>query len=124
MENGLFQGFDWIVVLVVVNQRLTGFIVSLMLKYADAVLKGFAIAIAALVSTILSVVLFGTKVDASFIIVASKVLLAVKLYSYKHPNKKGSPNENKVDPSYDKVRKEELDEEELGKKQVEMTTKL
>jgi UDP-galactose transporter len=83
-EHGLFQGFDWIVILVIVAQGMTGFVVSLMLKYADAVLKGFAVAVAAMVSTIASVVIFGTHVDASFMVGASMVALAIKLYSYKH----------------------------------------
>ena len=91
-ENGLFQGFDWLVIIVIVAQGMTGFVVSLMLKYADAVLKGFAIAIAALVSTIGSIVLFGTKVDASFILGASMVMLAAKLYSSKNEIKTLSTN--------------------------------
>jgi len=82
-ENGLFQGFDWIVILVVVAQGMTGFVVSLILKYADAVLKGFAISLAAVLSTFASVVFFGTKINATFLLGASMVLCAVKLYSYK-----------------------------------------
>jgi UDP-sugar transporter A1/2/3 len=35
MEYGLFHGFDAWVVFVVVNQGMTGFVVSMMIKYAD-----------------------------------------------------------------------------------------
>lgn len=87
-EHGLFQGFDWIVILIIIAQGMTGFVVSLILKYADAVLKGFAVAVAALVSTIASVVIFGTSIDASFMVGASMVALAIKLYSYKHDRMK------------------------------------
>ncbi len=82
-ENGLFQGFDWIVILVVVAQGMTGFFVSLILKYADAVLKGFATSIAVVLSTFASMVFFGTKINATFLLGGSMVLCAVKLYSYK-----------------------------------------
>lgn len=82
-QHGLFQGFDAIVIVVIVSQGLTGFVVSLMLKYADAVLKGFAVAVAAVLSTFASVVLFGTKINIWFAVGASMVVLAIRLYSYK-----------------------------------------
>mmetsp|Transcript_27046 Transcript_27046/g.31474 ORF Transcript_27046/g.31474 Transcript_27046/m.31474 type:complete len:755 (+) Transcript_27046:165-2429(+) len=82
----LFRGFDILICTVVVMQGATGFVVSLMLKYADAVLKGFAVSVAAILSTVASVVLFGTRIDASFLLGASMVMAAVKLYSYKGRN--------------------------------------
>ncbi len=81
-QHGLFQGFDKIVIAVIVAQGMTGFVVSLMLKYADAVLKGFAISVAAILSTVASVVFFGTRIDAWFPVGACLVMIAVKLYSY------------------------------------------
>ncbi len=81
-NNGLFQGFDIIVVLVVVMQGMTGFIVGLMIHFADAVLKGFAISVAAVVATLISIVLFNTKVNATFFAGTFMVGAAVNMYTY------------------------------------------
>jgi UDP-sugar transporter A1/2/3 len=84
-SHGLFHGFDKIVVLVVIMQALTGFVVSMMLKYADALLKGFAISGAVIVATVASFFLFDTKVNPMFFAGASMVVIAVKMYSYYAP---------------------------------------
>lgn len=81
-QYGVFHGFDVLVVLVVIMQGVTGFVVSMMIKYADNVLKGFAIAIAAVLATLVSVPLFGASISSSFVIGASIVACAVKMYSY------------------------------------------
>lgn len=80
--HGLFHGFDGIVILVVVAQAMTGFVVSMMLKYADALLKGFAISVAVIVASVASIFLFDTKVNGIFFVGASMVGIAVKMYSY------------------------------------------
>mmetsp|Transcript_16815 Transcript_16815/g.35382 ORF Transcript_16815/g.35382 Transcript_16815/m.35382 type:complete len:390 (+) Transcript_16815:124-1293(+) len=81
-QYGVFHGFDILVVLVVIMQGVTGFVVSMMIKYADNVLKGFAIAIAAVLATLVSVPLFGASISGSFVVGASIVACAVKMYSY------------------------------------------
>jgi len=78
---GLFQGFDGIVVVIIIAQALTGFIVSMMIKYADAVLKGFAISIAALVASVASIFLFHTEVNAMLFVGGSFIAISVKMYS-------------------------------------------
>jgi UDP-sugar transporter A1/2/3 len=83
-SHGLFHGFDEIVVLIVVTQTMTGFAVSMMLKYANALLKGFAISVAAIVASVASVFLFDAKVDGLFFVGASMVGIAVKMYSGKY----------------------------------------
>lgn len=84
---GLFHGFDIIVVLVVIAQAMTGFVVSMMLKYADAVLKGFAISVAVIVASVASLFLFHTKLHAMFFVGASLVAISVKMYSYYGPDR-------------------------------------
>lgn len=79
-DYGLFYGFDATVVLVVVMQGMTGFMVSMMIKYADNVLKGFAIAMAAVLATLISVPLFGAQITPSFVGGAFVVVIAVKMY--------------------------------------------
>mmetsp|Transcript_5300 Transcript_5300/g.9730 ORF Transcript_5300/g.9730 Transcript_5300/m.9730 type:complete len:362 (-) Transcript_5300:298-1383(-) len=81
-QYGLFHGFDVFVVIVVVSQGMTGFIVSMMIKYADTVLKGFAISVAAVLATLLSVPLFGAEISSNFVAGAAMVGAAVKMYSH------------------------------------------
>ena len=78
-RSGVFCGFHWVMLMVIIGQGMSGFVASLMLHYADAVLKGFAIAIAAVVSTFASIVLFHTKVNESFLLGATLVGIAVKM---------------------------------------------
>ena len=81
-SHGLFHGFDGVVVLVVVAQGITGFVASMVLYYAGAILKGFAMSVAAVLATVASIFLFGTKVNATFFFGAFIVGVAVRMYSY------------------------------------------
>ncbi|KAL7535539.1 hypothetical protein ACHAWF_005192 [Thalassiosira exigua] len=112
MEYGLFHGFDIFVVLVVIAQGMTGFLVSMIIKYADAVLKGFAIAVAAVFGTLLAVPLFGDKIGLPFVAGAAMVGAAVKMYS-KFEVKQGGKtvDVSKVDRTSSTIDK---GEEELG----------
>ena len=86
---GVFHGFNsWVVTVGVIMQGITGFVVSMMIKYADTVLKGFAIAIAAPVATLVSVPVFGSKISTSFIVGGLMVAMATKMYSHFAPKKK------------------------------------
>lgn len=87
-KNGIFYGFNSIVLAAVVAQALVGLVVSLMLLYANAVLKGFAIAIAAIISSVLSMILFRTHLQSNFYLGAMMVLSSVRLYSYFEKNEK------------------------------------
>ena len=77
-------------------QGMTGFVVSMMFKYADAVLKGFATSIAIVVATITSFFLFPnettTLFNSMFIIGSTMVIIAVKMYSYYDNNDKSLPS--------------------------------
>jgi len=93
-SHGLFHGFDGIVMLVVVAQAMSGFVVSMMLKYADALLKGFAVSVAVIVASVASIFLFDTKIDGMFFVGASMVGIAVKMYYYYGAGKESLKTEN------------------------------
>jgi UDP-sugar transporter A1/2/3 len=80
-QNGLFQGFTWIVLTIIVFQAITGLLVGFVMKYADSVLKGFATSVAVVLATILSIVFFNDSVNRIFIVGASLVILAVRTYT-------------------------------------------
>ena len=57
-----------------------GLTVAAVLKYADAVLKGYATAISVLLTGVLSMVLFGTELSVEYALGMTNVLAAVFLY--------------------------------------------
>lgn len=50
IENGLFQGFDRVVYVVLVIQALTGLALALVVKYSDNLYKGFGNSIAIVIA--------------------------------------------------------------------------
>jgi UDP-galactose transporter len=85
-QNGLFQGFTWIVLTIIVFQAITGLLVGFVMKYADSVLKGFATSVAVVLATILSIVFFNDSVNELFLVGASLVILAVRTYCTNNPS--------------------------------------
>lgn len=82
--NGLFQGYNWMVFTIIVFQAITGLLVGYVMKYADALLKGFATSVAVVLATILSIVIFNDNVNVLFLVGATLVVLAVRTYT-KYP---------------------------------------
>lgn len=66
---------------VVTNQAFGGLLVAIVIKYADNIIKGFATSIAIVVSTILSIFLFGFEIKPLFVFGSILVISAVYLYS-------------------------------------------
>ena len=81
MQRVLWDGFDWKALLAAVNSTAGGLTVAAVLKYADAVLKGYATAISVLLTGVLSMVLFGTELSVEYALGMSNVLVAVFLYN-------------------------------------------
>ena len=67
--------------LAAVNSAAGGLTVAAVLKYADAVLKGYATAISVLLTGVLSMVLFGTELSVEYALGMTNVLAAVFLYN-------------------------------------------
>jgi len=91
-----FTGWVWAVVLL---QAGGGLLVAAVIKYADNVLKGMATGVSVVVSTGMSMVLFGTPVTFQFAVGAIIILSSVYLFSNEFPGfkswkKEGSRNEN------------------------------
>jgi UDP-sugar transporter A1/2/3 len=92
-EDGLFQEFDGVVLIVIICYALTGLVVSLMLKYADDILKEFATSAAVVVVTAASMFLFDVSVSFLFFLGVCMVGSAGEMYSY-------CPHELKVYQTY------------------------
>jgi UDP-sugar transporter A1/2/3 len=78
---GLFHNFSSWAALSVVNNAVGGLIVASVLKYADSVLKGYATALAATLTGILSYFMFGTALNSVYFMGIINVLVAVILYN-------------------------------------------
>ena len=64
-----------------VKEQIRYLTVAAVLKYADAVLKGYATAISVLLTGVLSMVLFGTELSVEYALGMTNVLAAVFLYN-------------------------------------------
>jgi UDP-sugar transporter A1/2/3 len=80
VEYGLWRGFDGRAIVAVISSALGGLIVSAVLKYADAVLKGYATATSVILTGILSALLFGTTLDLHFVLAVVNVTCSILLY--------------------------------------------
>lgn len=78
---GFFHGYDLVVLLVVLFASAGGIIVSLILKYASCITKGFATSCAIVLSSFVSVYIFDFVPSVLFVVGALSVIAAVLLYS-------------------------------------------
>lgn len=80
-ERGFLFGYTGMVWCVIFNQAFGGLLVAVVVKYADNILKGFATSFSIIVSTVMSIYLFGFHVDLMFTAGAGLVIGAVYMYS-------------------------------------------
>ncbi|KAI8638879.1 nucleotide-sugar transporter-domain-containing protein [Parasitella parasitica] len=79
-KQGMFQGYNALTWFVVINQALGGLLVSLVVKYADNILKGFATSISIILSGIISFYLLDFQPSILFITGTGIVISATVLY--------------------------------------------
>ena len=84
LEHGLWYGFDYKAMISVANSAMGGLTVAAVLKYADAVLKGYATAVSVLLTGVMSMLLFGTSLNVEYCLGMVNVLAAVILYNAKN----------------------------------------
>jgi UDP-sugar transporter A1/2/3 len=58
MNDGFFQGYDHIVIMVVLTQASSSIFYALAIKYADTIVKSFATALSSILSTIFAFYIF------------------------------------------------------------------
>eukprot|EP00978_Attheya_sp_CCMP212_P007284 scaffold16947_cov43-Attheya_sp.AAC.1 len=81
VTGGLFQNFNTGAFLSIFNSAIGGLIVAAVLKFADAVLKGYATAISVILTGVLSMVMFGTRLPINYFMGIINVVCAVLLYN-------------------------------------------
>lgn len=84
-ERGFFQGFSTAVWMAVILQGLGGLLVSMVVKYADSILKAFACAAAILVGCVGAMFLFDFQISIQFVLGTVAVVGAIVMYSSTPP---------------------------------------
>ena len=80
-QNGLWYGFEWQACLAVAMAALGGLAVAAVLKFADAILKGYATAISVVLTGLVSHYIFGTVLQVEYGLGMINVLAAMILYN-------------------------------------------
>ncbi len=80
-QNGFFSGYDWVASSIILIQAVGGLAVSVTVKYADNILKGFATSASIVISCIASIFLFNFQLSFQFCSGAGLVMLAIYMYS-------------------------------------------
>ena len=86
-DNGLWHNFTTGAFVSIFNSAIGGLTVAAVLKYADSVLKSYATAISVVMTGVLSMLLFGTKLDAIYGLGIVNVVCAVLLYNGRNMDK-------------------------------------
>ncbi|KAJ9166941.1 hypothetical protein P3X46_021630 [Hevea brasiliensis] len=81
MNKGFFHGYSLITVLMILNHALSGIAVSMVMKYADNIVKVYATSVAMLLTAIVSVFLFGFHLSLAFFLGSTVVSVSVYLHS-------------------------------------------
>lgn len=81
-QQGMFQGYSILTLVIVLLQAFGGLIVAAVVKHADNVLKGFATSMSIILSTLLSVCLFDSfNPSTNFYFGATIVIVSTIMYS-------------------------------------------
>jgi UDP-sugar transporter A1/2/3 len=106
--HGVFHGFNGTVWAMIATGSLGGLLVSLVVKYADNILKTFATSVAIIATAVLSTFLFDFQISALFVL--GTVLVLYSIYLYSSPNKasEGTP------PPLNESRMKSLEDAELS----------
>jgi UDP-sugar transporter A1/2/3 len=78
--RGYFYGYNAIVCTMILNHSLSGIAVSLVMKYADNIVKVYSTSVAMILTTLVSIPLFGFQLTLPFVLGTSVVSVAVYLH--------------------------------------------
>lgn len=84
LTGGFFQGYNLVVLSVITLQALGGIIVSVVMKYADNILKGFATSLSIILSSVISF-FFLSDFQPTWNFIVGTVLVVVATYMYSRP---------------------------------------
>ncbi|GLJ08454.1 hypothetical protein SUGI_0089110 [Cryptomeria japonica] len=81
MNKGFFHGYSLITVCTIINHALSGIAVSMVMKYADNIVKVYSTSVAMLLTAIISIFLFGFQLTLPFVLGSMVLSVSVYLHS-------------------------------------------
>ncbi|KAK4359937.1 hypothetical protein RND71_022166 [Anisodus tanguticus] len=81
MNDGFFHGYSLITVLMILNHALSGIAVSMVMKYADNIVKVYSTSVAMLLTAVVSVFLFDFHLSLAFFLGSTVVSVAIYLHT-------------------------------------------
>ncbi|KAI3969613.1 hypothetical protein MKX01_020174 [Papaver californicum] len=81
MNKGFFHGYTLITTFMILNHALSGIAVSMVMKYADNIVKVYSTSVAMLLTAIVSVFLFNFHLSLAFFLGSTVVSVSVYLHS-------------------------------------------
>ncbi|XP_072970155.1 CMP-sialic acid transporter 2 [Typha angustifolia] len=85
MNKGFFHGYSFITVLMILNHALSGIAVSMVMKYADNIVKVYSTSVAMLLTAVVSVFLFRFHLSLAFFLGSTVVSVSIYLHSIGKP---------------------------------------
>ncbi|KAH3765542.1 UDP-galactose transporter [Pelomyxa schiedti] len=76
----VFSGHSYLTALIVLSSAVGGLLVAMVMKYADNIIKGFAVAVSVLITAVMSWWLLGTNVNMQFL--CGVVLVGLSIFNY------------------------------------------
>ncbi|KAG2291293.1 hypothetical protein Bca4012_007243 [Brassica carinata] len=80
-NKGFFHGYSFITVVMILNHALSGIAVSMVMKYADNIVKVYSTSVAMLLTAVVSVFLFNFHLSLAFFLGSTVVSVSVYLHS-------------------------------------------
>ncbi|XP_071726262.1 CMP-sialic acid transporter 2-like isoform X2 [Rutidosis leptorrhynchoides] len=81
VDKGFFHGYSLITVLMIINHALSGIAVSMVMKYADNIVKVYSTSVAMLLTAVVSVFLFNFHLSLAFFLGSTVVSVSIYLHS-------------------------------------------
>eukprot|EP00249_Psilotum_nudum_P017443 c26325_g2_i1 orf=128-1174(+) len=81
MNKGFFHGYTSITICMIANHALSGIAVSMVMKYADNIVKVYSTSVAMLLTAFVSMALFGFELTLPFVLGSMVVSISVFLHS-------------------------------------------
>lgn len=86
-NKGFFHGYSLITTLMILNHALSGIAVSMVMKYADNIVKVYSTSVAMLLTAVVSVFLFRFHLSLAFFLGSTVVSVSVYLHSIGKPRR-------------------------------------
>lgn len=82
MNKGFFKGYTAITVCMIINHALSGIAVSMVMKFADNIVKVYSTSVAMLLTAAVSIMFFGFQLTLPFVLGSMVVSISVFLHSH------------------------------------------